>query len=49
MAFLLIIISWLFLLSLVLGLCRAARLGEPLEARGQSLDSYLNEIARRTR
>jgi hypothetical protein len=30
MAFLLIIISWLFLLSLVLGLCRAARLGEPI-------------------
>jgi hypothetical protein len=30
MAFLLIIISWLFLLSLVLGLCRAARLGQPI-------------------
>lgn len=28
MALMLIIISWLFLLSLVLGLCRAARLGD---------------------
>jgi hypothetical protein len=30
MAFALIIISWLFLLSLVLALCRAARLGDPI-------------------
>ena len=30
MAFLLIIISWLFLLALVLALCRAARLGDPI-------------------
>jgi hypothetical protein len=30
MALLLIMIAWLFLLSLVLGLCRAARLGEPI-------------------
>jgi hypothetical protein len=28
MTFLLIIVSWLFLLSLVLALCRAARLGD---------------------
>ena len=30
MAFLLIIISWLFLLSLVFGLCQAARRGDPI-------------------
>ena len=30
MAFLLIIVSWLSLLSLVLGVCRAASLGEPI-------------------
>jgi hypothetical protein len=39
MAFLLIIVSWLFLLSLVLGLCRAARLG----------DRWTPEVSRLTR
>ena len=37
MALLLIIISWLFLLSLVLALCRAARRGDPI-ARLTELD-----------
>ena len=30
MAFLLIIVSWLFVLSLVLALCQAARRGDPI-------------------
>jgi hypothetical protein len=39
MTFLLIIASWLFLLSLVLALCRAARLG----------DRWMSEVSRLTR